>query len=252
MPTDILLAGLPRSGTSWVGSVLGASPSVEYLREPITQSWLEAGNRTPLVDPFRDDGYRRHAATHLRPAGSRRLLKEVNPLLIPHVLDEYPMQVVLLRRHPCAVALSYHERGWTRLDIEDRFGVEAAGDFWRDHGAYQALLLEPAATAIQGRGLVVSYEDLTQDPEASFAELATDLGLVWDAASTEFLRTTLRSDDRSDPYAVRRDTAHTRDRWKSALSKQQQDAVLAGFNQHRTQDVAKAKRPNRWLRGVRA
>jgi hypothetical protein len=250
MPADILLVGLPRSGTSWVGSVLGASPSIEYLREPITQSWLDAGNRTPLVNPLRDDDYRRHVGTSLQPTTSRRLIKEVNPLLIPYALDESPVQVILLRRHPCAVALSYHERGWTRLDVEERFGIEAAGDFWRDHGAYQALLLGPAATAIKGRGLVISYEALTRRPEKAFAGLATELDLVWDAASSEFLRTTLSSDDRSDPYAVRRDAAHARERWRSAMSKQQQNAVLAGFNQHRNHDVAGPKRPGRWWRRV--
>jgi len=234
MPNDILLVGLPRSGTSWAGSVLGRSPSLEYLREPITQAWLEAGNRTPIVDPNKDEAYRHLAESNLAGAGSRRLIKEVNPLLVAYVLDELQLQVVLLQRHPCAVALSYHERGWTRVNVTDRFGVATSGDFWRDHGAYQALLLSPAVAVLEGRGSMVWYEDLAGSPEAAFARLAGELGLEWNEDSATFLRSTLVDDHRSDPYAVTRDAVEIRDRWRSVMGAEQQQAVLAGFNQYRS------------------
>ncbi len=214
-----------------MGSVLGSTPSIEYLREPVTQSWLEAGNRSPLVDPATDSGYRNHSLEWLRAGERRRLVKEVNPLLVRFVMAELDMEVVLLHRHPCAVALSYHERGWTGLDLESRFGVEPSGDFWRDHGAYQALLLRPAAEAIGASG-IVSYEELTHDPEKGFSLLAARLGLEWGESSSAHLRSTLEHDDRSDPYSVQRDAAVARERWRSALTTVQRKAVMAGYRQH--------------------
>ena len=229
---DILIIGLPRSGTSWVGGVLGSSTSVDYLREPITQSWLEAGNPSPLVDPAGDRSYLDHAARFLVESGRRRLIKEVNPLLIPHVLANHPMQVVLLHRHPCAVALSYFERGWKRLALEDRFGVDSTGDFWRDHGTYQALLLAGPVAAMEGGGTVVAYEDLTHNPQQGFADLASMLDLRWELTNTEYLDSTLSGTDRGDPYALQRDAASTRDRWMSILTEDQREAVLAGYMRH--------------------
>lgn len=249
MRSDILLVGLPRSGTSWVGSVLGSSPSVTYEREPITQAWLEADNRSPLVDPSADGAYRDHAAGVLSDHGHRRLVKEVNPLLVPHVLAEFPVTVVLLRRHPCAVALSYFERGWKRLDIEERFGAKSAGDFWHDHGAYQALLLSEAAAAVAGEGLAVAYEDLTENPHRGFADLAAALDMSWEGVSRDYLDGTLRENDPEDPYALQRDAATTRDRWMSALTPTQQQAVVAGYSQHRGDSLPKPGLPKRgWLR----
>jgi hypothetical protein len=211
--------------------VLGSTPSVEYLREPVTQSWLEAGNHSPLVDPATDRGYRDHSLEHLRVGRFRRLIKEVNPLLVGLAMAELEMQVILLHRHPCAVALSYHELGWTGLDLENRFGIAPSGDFWRDHGAYQALLLRPAADALGGNGLV-SYEELTHDPEEGFSSLATRLDLEWGESSLAYLRTTLAHDDRSDPYSVQRDAAAARERWRSVLTTRQQKAIMAGYRQH--------------------
>src|SRR5205085_2708995 len=34
----VLVLSLPRSGSSWVGNVLGCAPDAIYLREPVTQS----------------------------------------------------------------------------------------------------------------------------------------------------------------------------------------------------------------------
>jgi hypothetical protein len=228
--------------------VLGSSESVEYLREPITQYWLSAGNPSPLVDPATDGDYRDHAVGIIADAGRRRLIKEVNPLLVPLLAKQPTVVTLLLYRHPCAVALSYHERGWTDLHLERRFGVTPSGDFWRDHGAYQALLLRPAVTALANAKDLVSYEKLTYDPEARFRELATRLGLVWDKSTIEHLRTTLAGNDRSDPYALQRDAARARDRWKSVLTAEQQSGVAAGYRRYAGRGLPKLRRLRWWSR----
>jgi hypothetical protein len=247
LKNDILLVGLPRSGTSWVGAVLGSSPSVEYLREPITQAWLEEGIGTPTVDPGADPVYADAVAEVLAASGSRRLIKEVNPYLIPYTLTHFPTVVAFLHRHPCAVALSYKERRWTRLDLKARFGLEETGDFWFDHGRFQALLLRSCVDAIRSGGHIVSYEALTGDPQAEFQQLAASLGIEWTEASRDYLSTTMANDQRDDPYGLTRDATATRDRWMEVLTTDQQRAVLRGYRMYRKRGL-----PNPTRKGFRA
>ena len=46
----VLLTSLPRSGSSWIGRILGSADEALYLREPLTQAYLKRiGHRgTPL------------------------------------------------------------------------------------------------------------------------------------------------------------------------------------------------------------
>lgn len=229
---DILLVGLPRSGTSWLGAVLGSSASVEYEREPITQAWISEGLRNTSVDPYTNEEYASLVAETLNDSGSARLIKEVNTLLVPYVSDRDDATTLLLYRHPCAVALSHKERRWTRLDMEALFGLEETGDFWYDHGRLQGLLLAPAVRAIRGRSLIVSYDDLTRDPVAGFARLAAALGLDWSDENAAYAASTLEGKRPTDPYAIKRDAATARDRWMKKLDQSQQKAVLEGYRKH--------------------
>ena len=183
----ILLVGLPRSGTSWVAAVLGASPSVEYEREPITQEWIRDGLRNTSVDPSGNEEYANLTASVLIDDGPRRLIKEVNTFLVPYLIERDDLDIVLLHRHPCAVALSHWERRWTRLDMRELFQVEETGDFWFDHGRLQALLMRPAADTVRRRGRIVAYDTLTQDPRTEYERLASRLSLEWDAAAVAHL-----------------------------------------------------------------
>lgn len=239
---DILLVGLPRSGTSWVGAALGSSSSVEYLREPITQAWLDEGVGTPTIDPNVDGAYAAVVARVLPAGGGRRLIKEVNPYLIPYAVERTLATVAFLHRHPCAVALSYKERRWTRLDLKPRYGIEETGDFWFDHGRFQALLLSAAAEAIRRHAVVISYEDLTANPHQGFESVARELGIEWGESSRDYLSGTLSSDRRDDPYGLTRDAAAARDRWKDLLTYDQKRAVMRGYRMYRKRGVPKLPR----------
>ena len=52
----ILLLSYPRSGSSWAGKVLGLSPDVAYLREPINQGYqnhfTDGRPEESVVDPL--------------------------------------------------------------------------------------------------------------------------------------------------------------------------------------------------------
>ena len=233
-PTPVLLVGLPRSGTSWVGAVLGAAPTVEYLREPITQEWLVRGGTTPMVDPHQDNAYEELSVATLSDGATARLIKEVNPYLVPFCVENGLAEVLLLHRHPCAVALSYFERGWTNLDLQRRFGVAESGDYWFDHGSYQALHLNSAVrtAAASPHAQVISYESLTADPVAAFSHLAAQLGIDWGPVSFAHLESTLTDESRSDPYALTRDAAAATRRWQDKLTPSQQSAVVSGYAAH--------------------
>ncbi|MDY7012958.1 MAG: sulfotransferase [Cyanobacteriota bacterium] len=130
----IYLAGLPRSGTTWIGSVLNTSPGIKYCFEPFNEKLI------PEAVPHRQkhlnrDDWDEEFARYCRDAlggrintpyirlqlnwiykkipwfPGRVLVKDVNSLLVLEWLDRHISQtIVIIMRHPCAVASS-----WFRL-----------------------------------------------------------------------------------------------------------------------------------------
>lgn len=185
----VLLISLPRCGSSWVGEVLGLSPTAAYLREPITQSRrvrqpgepsvfelvperLPSGSMADLarvanrafagVPDFQLHVVERPAQWAYRERPHRRVVvKEINPLLLDWLLKRYAPRVIYLVRHPAAIANSYHRLGWTGPQLETRFSEAFLSSlkqdyrpflssFWAEHGAMQALVHSFAASALKG------------------------------------------------------------------------------------------------------
>lgn len=150
-PPPVLLIALPRSGSSWVGETLGASPEAAYLREPLTQSpRLRRSGQTSVYEvapermprggeaalareadcafagvpqfPLRVVEWPAQFAYRERPR-RRVVVKEVNLLALPWLLRRYGrgLRVIYLTRHPAAVAASYHRLGWTEPQLAPRF-----------------------------------------------------------------------------------------------------------------------------------
>jgi hypothetical protein len=137
----VLILSLPRSGSSWIGAVLGSSPDVAYLREPLTQSNLMSGvtERTVIhIEPDKlPEDYKRYADNAFsglpifgkgvvvdprqwvltRRRKKRLIIKEVNPLACRWLIRSYKPRIIFLVRHPAAVALSYAKMGWTGVNI---------------------------------------------------------------------------------------------------------------------------------------
>ena len=142
----ILLLSYPRGGSSWIGRVLSTSDSVAYLREPITQTYLmEKGGKNTLIDINKNS----HAASIYQELGDnffqgipaknpnivnqisdfsifkrsqkQLLIKEVNPKATEFYCQRYNPIIILILRHPAAVASSFSRQGWlnspdTQLD----------------------------------------------------------------------------------------------------------------------------------------
>lgn len=130
----ILLAGLPRSGSSWTGKLLASGGGIRYFREPFNAKWqrfaepfqfhyLRADDENTDFDVYCRAVFKgrvggpsveRHQWSRYAHFGwwpGRVLVKEVHAVLALERIERLvgPRTVVLVR-HPCALASS-----WRRL-----------------------------------------------------------------------------------------------------------------------------------------
>lgn len=149
----ILVLSLPRSGSSWLGSILGVHPDLLYYREPITDFYQRirgARDAVPYlpspkndtdarlmckmivggVPVFRDEVIGSTATENWRQRWqlrSRRrkrvVVKEVNTSALRWLEFLNSPFVIYLRRHPAGVALSRKQLGWvTKRSLRTELG----------------------------------------------------------------------------------------------------------------------------------
>lgn len=217
----LLILSLPRSGSSWVGEIMGSVAAALYLREPLTQSHLAHGgkysvfpvdSRSPPVD-YQRFGDAALAALPLFGANivrkprqwallsrphRRAVIKEVNPLACSWLIERYRPQIVFLVRHPAAVAQSYWELEWRGIEEQLRVITQglidgplhpwrthlcSASGFWAAHGAFQGMATHMALNALRDYPdhKLIRYEDLCQEPITMFKDLFGYAGFEWDA-----------------------------------------------------------------------
>ena len=187
------MLGQPRSGSTWVSTVLATARGVVRRHEPITQTVRRHG-----VDPFAHvppDGTPHERVVAAADEGfaavrwpRRLLVKEVTPLLGGWLVARYDPVVVDLDRHPVAIGLSHLARGWDPAERERDRVPGAPGDLlrtlWVDLaplerkvayvGAVRAWQqLQPWARDV----VEVRYEELRSRPADGYAALAATLGL---------------------------------------------------------------------------
>lgn len=243
----ILVLGMPRSGTTWVGRTFGAAPNALYLNEPISEvhvaehkgaTFFEIDPANPpetYVWPARFAargvpafGPRTLGADSARwrlwnRLGKRVVIKEVNPLALDWFRAELKPDLVYVVRHPAAVALSLAERGWDFPAYEHRFlpashaelPTDVPDTFWGRIGAVQGVALR-RATGLR----TVAYEDLCRAPMATYRELYDAVGLRWSVevevavvASTSGAETV----GAADPAGTTRNTAAMADAWRDRI-----------------------------------
>jgi len=126
-----LLVGSPRSGTTWVEEIINYKNEYRVIFEPFQRAALwhdfreweyhppgEANEafagrmRTTFTGKLRD---RRTDSRNRKWLCRRRLIKSVRAhLLLNWLHAQYPeVPIILLLRHPCAVADSWQRKGWT-------------------------------------------------------------------------------------------------------------------------------------------
>lgn len=249
----VLVISLPRSGSSWVGDTLGASPGALYLREPVTQGYTARRSGIPTVHEVAEETvsttYRAIATDALGgiPAFSqgvvqrpeqwslsdrtrrRPVVKEVNPLACAWLAEKFRPRIIFLRRHPAAVASSIHRQGWTGLKFQQKFRPETiekwnlerpefARSFWTRHGAFQAVTMIQTLEALEAYGdfLPVCYETVCESPVEQFRAMYEYADLPWNDEVEQMVlsRSSGNSHDRSDTYGITRDSRKMIESWR--------------------------------------
>lgn len=218
--TTVFVAGMARSGTTWLADVINHDRSHRVVFEPFNTALVPQArpfDYIQYVNPARVDQAlvpvaRRILAGRVRNAWvdtdnrgflfRRRLIKAIRANLMLAWLADLvpPMRVVLIVRHPLAVAASWLRLGWEADALEslascrallDDFPVIA--DAAREVNLRDPLLglvfqwgvfhLVPLRQAPPDRVLVLRYEDLVSAPDEECRRLFRYLGRAYEAES---------------------------------------------------------------------
>lgn len=262
----ILLIGHGRSGTSWIANTLAKSPELIYYNEPCNPDrWPDAGfaawfvHAEPRAEcPYLERAYTGAVRGLLVPGRAwqradlarrvfgrpRVLVKGVASVMAAGWLQEtYDAKMVSVYRHPCAVALSEHERDvdapgsraalldsptmWTGRYAPFRRKLEEATETFEIYGAVWGLrnrvLLDAQEAA--GNWVTLHYEELARDPLPGFETLFEQLDVTWTEEIRRFVSDTT-STHQDGYYATSRVSASRVGRWKSELTPEQIDQTL--------------------------
>jgi hypothetical protein len=211
----VFVAGSGRSGTTWLSELLLSGTQRRYVFEPLSRHVPQTAvfHRDLVKLYLRPDGeYPEHVAAmrdvltgrvrsrwterfNRRIVAEGRLVKEIRAnLLLGWLQTNFPeMPIVLLLRHPCAVAASFVREGWV-----GRLGdLLAQPDLVADHltGTQVELLARLARGSTFDRAIglwcvetrvalrqarqgmfILCYESLSVEPEVAFGELLRWLG----------------------------------------------------------------------------
>lgn len=257
----VLLAGCGRSGTTWVAEILNAGERYRYIFEPFhsqkTKEWRDFEYHLYLPRTARNGQATQAAAailsgkvrnawidSHNRTLlASRRLVKETRANLMLGWLRENFRQVpiVLLTRHPLAVAASRSRLGWGPAMSLDR--IRAQPELIERHLLRHMRRIErvssnplamqviswciehvvPLAELKPDEYHLVVYEDLVQEFEQELARLLAYLG-------------TTMSESHRSRYGVVSATASSK---KGAKSEQ---LLFAWMKDHTADEMAESAR----------
>jgi hypothetical protein len=247
----LLILSMPRSGSSWVGETLGRAQNALYLLEPMNLScnayFHQVGHEPKAVFEVDSSVASEVFARAARKAFSglpafprlvvrfpdqwdlfsrqvrRLVIKEVNPMACEWLVERYQARVILLVRHPAAVALSYANLGWLHRPIPRKFG-EFQGAAQR--AALDGLMAHPEHA-------FVTYEDLCADPTGVFRSLHGFAEMTWDSKTESYIRGRSSGQDpagRCNPYGTLRDSRSMIRAWVGQLSTEELENLRAGYS----------------------
>lgn len=217
----VLVAGIPRSGTTWVGRVLGQADGACYVHEPDNhlvrpEAWwakrrlgafprLLPGQPAPDYERLFRVAFAGGARPSLLSTWARAGDVVVKSIFCARSLDwlaeRFEPAVVVVERHPFAVIGSWAVLGWNGfLDADPAavaecraaFGVEPPrnGASWVDRAAWHFGFLSSLlgrTRDLHPEWQVVSHETLCAGPEVEFEDLCARLGLRFGAGARRFL-----------------------------------------------------------------
>jgi hypothetical protein len=255
----LLILSFPRSGSSWVGKVLSTSRSTAYLREPITQQYIfKHGGRHALVDlkknrtaysiyrKLSDAAFQGIPPSHVNVVNNyhdfaypqrkakRLLIKEVNPRAISFYCSTYKPTVLLLLRHPAAVALSFYRLGWLESADVQVDTANPSASAWEKFGHAYGSIMQNAIETLKADGHheIVVYRHLAENPRENFRNLfgALELELPedYDAVIDRYCYSAKETTSRAE---IERTSRNMIFKWRQELTDQQITDLRKGFLQ---------------------
>jgi Sulfotransferase family len=252
----IVVIGMPRSGTSWLGQIFDSSPQVAFRLSPLFSYTLKnMVNEKSSQAEFEEMFLKAYQATedefmnqfNRRKAGHYPVFNEKRtPLdflvikdtryhhLLPRMLELLEnLMVVAIVRHPCGAIYSWitHPREFpsTANPMQEwRTGAcrkTGPEEFWgfEDWKKVTRLHLD-LEQAYPNRFCIIQYEHLAQAPIPRTRQMFDFVGLEYTSQTQDFLIASQQTDD-PDPYAVYK-TPDTKDRWRNALAPEIQTEII--------------------------
>ena len=261
----LFITGHGRSGTTWIGNVLRMASGVLYVNEPCNPERAKGGNYSDwfkYLQPGEDDIFFQkcldsafkglvtcrtnwliHKPFRRLFRGYRLVIKEVASYMsVEWVYERYKPDVLVLVRHPCAVALSEKKKGTSverpMLEImrqpallenhlEPYLGVmkkakrsyEIYGAIW---GARNRVLADLIPNYPQWK--ILFYEDVCKNPLGSFRHLYDHYNLDWSRRVEKFVkRTTVK--EKSGTYSISKVSEKQIDKWKHEMTRDEIEQV---------------------------
>ena len=135
---SIFLAGVGRSGTTWVADIINCNNDHRYIHEPFHPYRVKEARNFQYIHYLRPEN---RETRYLEPAKAvlsgrirnrwtdsdnkkifarKRLIKDIRANLLLKWIHAnfHGMPIILLFRHPCAVANSWLRLGWGKEDLE--------------------------------------------------------------------------------------------------------------------------------------
>ncbi len=267
-PNTILIHGVPRSGTSWLGQLFNAHEDVAYRYQPLFshafKDRLRPDSSPEAIEEFfddlmtTDDPFVLGCDPDIHGSYSKfRKSADQTHLVVKHVryhhlltnwLDSLnSLKVVALVRHPCAVILSWFNaprefnpewdphKEWRLAQAKNQDRPEEFNGFDRWKEAARLFLRLSQERPQQCR--LLRYGDLIADPLGETEGVFNWVGLQPTTQSTGFIREST-SRHVEDAYAVHKIKADDQ-RWRKDLHPAIADAILSDIKDTELEQFAR-------------
>jgi hypothetical protein len=242
----ILICGMPRSGTSWVGQIFDSSPNVAFRMEPLFAYRFkniinEKSSKDEIAKFFTevylsDDDFIHQKENRVKGA-YYSFLKNPKPEFLVvkttrhhNLLERYlrlidSIEIVSIVRHPCAVINSWinTEREFLtkgcKVENDWRSGrcrKDGEGEFWGFDDWLSVTIQHVKLSQAYSNFNIVKYEDIVSKSEVIISNLFERLSLPYTKQTADFLRA-CHSKHHDDPYSVYK-SKEVANKWKDELN----------------------------------
>lgn len=265
----ILVLSAPRSGSSWVGDILGTGENVRYLREPVTSAYMQGEKKRVSLfelEKCEDLPFYLHQIKHALEGKlsfvngvvknpkqwkdgeipKPLVIKEVNPFLISHCKEYCNCKVIYLVRHPFLLAKSFKALGWLEnIDLDKRLTTSHV-KLLSEHFDLSSQSKEFELGVLLGVAeytmlselsemadfLVVKYEDLCKEPIKQFSSLFQFSKLTFDIQIQNKIQnsTFAKKEVAAGDFSLRRNSIKAAKITEQMIQSQEYIDTMSGYN----------------------